>query len=176
MLHTQNMQLYLAMPAENCSCLICLLLGKSPVFGPGTRDALGHCYIRPRGRPGYLVLPGQWQVQDCSTGEMLWTCKDGRREINDYSFSWGFRRLGKIPVVKSQHLSPEEQNASQRLHDSLWSQCRHMLMPAESYPQGFAVVLKLEISSLGGKCGSCERIHQAFRRAVGQLRTTECCF
>ena len=85
MLHTQDMQPYWPMPVKNCSCLICLLLGKA-AFGRGTRDAFGHPYTRPRSRPGYLELPGQWQVQDCSTGEMLWTCKDRRREINVCSY------------------------------------------------------------------------------------------
>lgn len=61
MLRTQDMQPYCAVPVENCSCLICLPLGKA-VRGPGTRGALGHPCASPRGRAGYLVLPGQWQV------------------------------------------------------------------------------------------------------------------
>lgn len=86
MLRTQDMQPYYAMPVENCSYLIGLLLDKA-AFGPGTRDTLEHPYTRPGGGPGYLVLPGQWQVRDCSTGEMLWICKDRRRETSVCSFS-----------------------------------------------------------------------------------------
>lgn len=78
-------------------------------------------------------------------------------------FWWGFRRLGKIPVVKSHHLSPEDQNASQSLHNAQWSQC--MLMPAGFDPQGFVVSLKTEISLLGGKSGSCER----YIKDIGEL-------